>query len=358
MRLSWARSITYTVVGVLAIGALRLTPPVPAAGAGELLSARDLDPILVLDTERASVPVAPYIDDPIVSPVLVVASSKTIVDTVAVTGTIRSSLYSALDQFSDALLPKGQRLRLAWLLADIYEYRVDMSKDLQVGDKFGVVVERVQEPTGGVHVNKILGASMQLSGKEIQAIHFRSNVAGGEWFDAEGKSLRAAFLRAPLNFRRISSVFGMRKHPVLGRWRAHKGTDYAAASGTLVQAIGDGVVIFAGRKGGYGNVIDIRHRNGYVSRYAHLRGFAKGVRRGARVGIKQTIGYVGMTGLASGPHLHFEVLVSGVQKNPRVALQMRGGDPIGSSERGTFQQQRSRALAFLRDFSSSATAGE
>jgi len=252
---------------------------------------------------------------------------------------------------------EGQRLRLAWLLADIYEYRVDMSRDLQVGDKFGVVVERVQQPTGAVQVNQILGATMQLSGKEIQAIHFRSNVAGGEWFDAEGKSLRAAFLRAPLNFRRISSVFGMRKHPVLGRWRAHKGTDYAAASGTPVQAIGDGVVTFAGRKGGYGNVIDIRHRNGYVSRYAHLRGFAKGVRRGARVGIKQTIGYVGMTGLASGPHLHFEVLVSGVQKNPRVALQMRGGDPIGSSERRTFQQQRNMALAFLRDFSS-ATSGE
>ncbi|MEX0909202.1 MAG: hypothetical protein WDZ58_05495, partial [Gemmatimonadaceae bacterium] len=112
----------------------------------------------MLDRERATVPVAPYVYDPIVSPVLVVASSKTIVDTIAVTGTIRSSLYSALDQFSDALLPKGQRLRLAWLLADIYEYRVDMSRDLQVGDKFGVVVERVQEPTGGVHVNKILGA--------------------------------------------------------------------------------------------------------------------------------------------------------------------------------------------------------
>lgn len=357
MRLSWARAITYTVVGALTIGALRLTPPVPAARAGDLLSAREIDPISVLSGERSSIPVAPYVYDPIVTPVVVIANSKTITDTIAVTGTIRSSLYAALNQFSDGVLPKGQRLRLAWLLADIYEYRVDMSRDLQVGDKFGVVVERVQEPTGAVYASKILGATMELSGKEIQAIHFRSNVAGGEWFDAEGKSMRAAFLRAPLNFRRISSVFGMRKHPVLGRWRAHKGTDYAAASGTPVQAIGDGVVIFAGRKGGYGNVIDIRHRNGYVSRYAHLRGFAKGVRRGARVGIKQTIGYVGMTGLASGPHLHFEVLVSGVQKNPRVALQMKGGDPIGSSERGTFLQQRSRALAFLKDFSS-ATSGE
>jgi len=357
LRLSWARSLTYTVVGALAIGALRLTPPVPAARAGELLSARELDPIRVLGTERASVPVAPYVHDPIVTPVLVVANSKEIIDTVAVSGTIRSSLYSALDQFTDAVLPRGQRLRLAWLLADIYEYRVDMSRDLQVGDKFGIVVERVQKPTGEIYTNQILGATMELSGREIQAIHFRSNVAGGEWFDAEGKSLRAAFLRAPLNFRRISSVFGMRKHPVLGRWRAHKGTDYAAASGTPVRTIGDGVVVFAGRKGGYGNVIDVRHRNGYVSRYAHLRGFARGIARGKRVSIGSTIGYVGMTGLASGPHLHFEVLVSGVQKNPRVALDMRSGDPIGSSERGTFQQHRTRALAFLREFSS-ATAGE
>ncbi|MGI9140232.1 MAG: peptidoglycan DD-metalloendopeptidase family protein [Gemmatimonadaceae bacterium] len=357
MRLSWARSITYTVVGALAIGALRLTPPVPGARAGELLSTREIDPIRVLGPERASVPVAPYVYDPIVSPVLVVANDKTIIDTVAVTGTIRSSLYSALDQFSDGVLPRGQRLRLAWLLADIYEYRVDMSKDLQVGDKFGVVIERAQEPTGAVYAKTVLGATMQLSGKEIQAIHFRSNVAGGEYFDAEGKSMRAAFLRAPLNFRRVSSVFGMRKHPVLGRWREHKGTDYAAASGTPVRAVGDGVVIFAGRKGGYGNTIDVRHRNGYVSRYAHLRGFAKGVHRGGRVTIGSTIGYVGMTGLASGPHLHFEVLVSGVQKNPRVALQMRGGEPIGSGERGTFMQQRNRALAFLKDFSS-ATSGE
>jgi len=357
LRLSWARSITYTVVGALAIGALRLTPPAPAARAGDLLSAREIDPIRVLGRDQADVPVIPYAFDPIVTPVLVVANSKKIIDTVAVTGTIRSSLYAALDQFSDGVLPRGQRHRLAWLLADIYEYRVDMSKDLQVGDKFGVVVERIQEPTGAVYTSKVLGASMELSGREIQAILFRSDVAGGEYFDAEGKSMRAAFLRAPLNFRRISSVFGMRRHPVLGRWRAHKGTDYAAASGTPVRSVGDGVVIFAGRKGGYGNVLDVRHRNGYVSRYAHLRAFAKGVGRGSRVGIGSTIGYVGMTGLASGPHLHFEVLVSGVQKNPRVALQMRGGEPIGSSERGTFLQQRNRALSFLKDFSS-ATSGE
>jgi murein DD-endopeptidase MepM/ murein hydrolase activator NlpD len=115
--------------------------------------------------------------------------------------------------------------------------------------------------------------------------------------------------------------------------------------GTPVRSVGDGVVIFAGRKGGYGNVIDVRHRNGFVSRYGHLRGFARGIRGGSRVGIGSTIGYVGMSGLATGPHLHFEILVGGVQRDPRVALKMKGGMPIASSERGLFDRMRSRTVA-------------
>src|SRR6476469_3316729 len=180
----------------------------------------------------------------------------------------------------------------------------------------------------------------------MDAILFKGSPgATGEYFDATGKSLRASFLRAPVAFRRISSIFGGRRHPVLGIWRKHKGTDYAAAMGTPVRTVGDGVVIFAGRKGGYGNVIDIRHRNGFVSRYGHLRGFAKGIHGGARVSIGSTIGYVGMTGLATGPHLHFEILVGGVQRDPRVALRMQGGMPIASSEKGLFNRMRSRTLA-------------
>ena len=131
--------------------------------------------------------------------------------------------------------------------------------------------------------------------------------------------MRAAFLRAPLEFRRISSVFGMRKHPILGIWRQHAGTDYAAAQGTPVRAVGDGVVIFAGRKGGYGNAIEVRHPNGFVTRYGHLRGFAKSTRRGARVDIGQTIGFVGMTGWATGPHLHYEFRVADQPRDPMSA---------------------------------------
>ena len=278
-------------------------------------------------------------------PVVVVASNKEKVDTLTVSGTIQSSLFSALDKSSDGSLPRSARAELAFSLADIFEYRVDMSKDLQVGDKFHILVERLQKPNGAIIINRILGARLALSGNEIEAIRFDSHAASGQYFDGSGKSLRAAFLRAPVAFRRISSIFGGRRHPVLGIWRKHKGTDYAAAMGTPVRAVGDGVVIFAGRKGGYGNVIDIRHRNGFVSRYGHLRNFAKGIRTGSRVGIGSTIAYVGQTGLATGPHLHFEILVNGVQRDPKIALQMKGGEPIPSSERGVFQELRNRTLA-------------
>jgi murein DD-endopeptidase MepM/ murein hydrolase activator NlpD len=281
----------------------------------------------------------------LVDPVVVVASNKEKVDTVTVSGTIQSSLFSALDKSGNGELPRAARAELAFSLADIFEYRVDMSKDLQVGDKFHILVERLQKPNGAIIVNKILGAKLALSGNEIEAIRFDSRASGGQYFDQAGKSLRASFLRAPVAFRRISSMFGGRRHPVLGIWRKHKGTDYAASMGTPVRSIGDGVVVFAGRKGGYGNVIDVRHRNGFVSRYGHLRNFSKGIRRGTRVSIGSTIGAVGKSGLATGPHLHFEVLVNGVQRDPRIALRMKGGDPIPSSERGVFQQIRSRTLA-------------
>jgi murein DD-endopeptidase MepM/ murein hydrolase activator NlpD len=262
-----------------------------------------------------------------------------------VSGVIQSSLFSALDKSSDGTLPREARAELAFSLADIFEYRVDMSKDLQVGDKFHILVERLQKPNGAIMINRILGARLAVSGAEIDAIRFDSPGSAGQYFDGAGKSLRASFLRAPVAFRRISSIFGGRRHPVLGIWRQHKGTDYAAAMGTPVRSIGDGIVIFAGRKGGYGNVIDIRHRNGFVSRYGHLRNFAKGIHEGTHVAIGSTIAAVGMTGLATGPHLHFEILVNGVQRDPRIALQMKGGEPIPSSERGVFQQLRSKTLA-------------
>jgi murein DD-endopeptidase MepM/ murein hydrolase activator NlpD len=267
-------------------------------------------------------------------------------DTIALAGKITSTLYDALDE-AESDLPAANRAELAWTLADIYEYRVDMSRDLQPNDVFRVLVERRRGPQGAVRLGSILAATFTVAGSELQAIRHSGSDSRVGYFDQDGKSMRAAFLRAPLQFRRISSVFGMRKHPILGIWRQHAGTDYAASQGTPVRSVGDGVVIFAGRKGGYGNAIEVRHRNGFVTRYGHLRGFAKTTRRGARVEIGQTIGFVGMTGLATAPHLHFEVLVGGVQRNPRVALAMKGGDPLPASEREAFARERGELIAAL-----------
>ena len=283
-------------------------------------------------------------------PLVIEASNTELVDTLAIAGVIHSSLYNALNESGVGVLPPSARHQLAWSLADIFEYKVDMSRDLRQGDKFHLLVERLQKPNGAIIVNKVLGVRLALGGgvNPLEAIHFDTpGSSTGQYYDASGMSLRAAFLRAPVAFRRISSIFGSRKHPIFGQWRNHTGTDYAAAEGTPVRAIGDGVVVYAGRKGGYGNMIDIRHRNGMVSRYGHMRNFATGMRPGTRVTMGSTIGYVGMTGWATGPHLHFEIRVDGVAHDPKLALQSRGGEPIPANERSLFQRMRSQTLASL-----------
>jgi murein DD-endopeptidase MepM/ murein hydrolase activator NlpD len=268
-------------------------------------------------------------------------------DTIIVGGTIASNLYDAMDASARNDLPASARQQLAWSLADVYEYRVDMSRDLQVGDTFGVVAERSVSPSGAVRIGKVIASTFSLSGSVIKAIRFAEDSSNGDFFDQSGKSMKAAFLRAPLEFRRISSVFGGREHPILGGWRQHKGTDYAAATGTPVRAIGNGVVVREGWGSGYGNMLEIRHPNGFVTRYGHLSRFALGVHAGSHVSIGQTVAYVGSTGLATGPHLHFEVLVGGQQRDPRIALKSVGGDPIRSAARAAFEQARDRVLAFL-----------
>lgn len=268
-------------------------------------------------------------------------------DTIVVGGTIASNLYDAINTSAKGSLPSNARQQLAWALADVYDYRVDMSRDLQVGDEFKVVAERSVAPTGAVRIGNVIAATFKLSGSMINAVRFSSASVNGSFFDQTGKSMRAAFLRAPLEFRRISSVFGGREHPILGGWRLHKGTDYAAAYGTPVRAIGDGVVTRAGWGTGYGNVLEIRHRNGFVTRYGHLSSFAKGIHPGTHVTIGEVVARVGATGLATGPHLHFEVIVNGQQRDPRIALKSTGGDPIPSDERAAFDALRDRLLATL-----------
>ena len=270
------------------------------------------------------------------------------VDTIVVNGRISSSLWAAMDSAAMDFLPGAAREALIYRLAeDIFEYRVDMSRDLRVGDEFRVIAERSVGPKGITRIGTVFAATMTLSGKTIEAVRFNSAKVDGLYFDQDGKPMRSGFLRSPVKFRRISSRFGMRRHPILGTMRAHRGTDYAANAGTPIRAIGDGLVIRAGWHNGYGNVIDIRHGNGYVSRYGHMRAFARGVRTGVRVAREQTIGFVGSTGLSTAPHLHFEVLVKGVQRNPASVLANVSADPIPASEREAFAATRSLALAML-----------
>ncbi len=265
-------------------------------------------------------------------------------------GEINNSLYEALDAgVTDEQLDSGNRQRLAWDLADVYAWEIDFTRDIRPGDRFQVVFERLVSEDGEARFGKILASDLTISGKSLTAFRFTpSSLKRPLYFDTEGGSLRRAFLRAPVEFRRISSNFARaRFHPVLGRVRRHEGTDYAARPGTPVMAAGDGVVLRSGWVGGYGNFIELRHLNGITTRYGHLRGFARKVRRGARVEQGQVIGYVGSTGLASGPHLHYEFRINGVAKDSR-RVKIGGGAPVPRGDLATFEQERDRLLALLR----------
>ncbi len=263
------------------------------------------------------------------------------VDTVLVRGVVRSSLYEAIGTASASILTGRARDELAWSIADIYEYKIDMSRELQEGDEVRALFERRIAPDGTQKIGNVLAAGLQRAGTEIQAFRLENEEGKVRYYDAQGRSLAATFLRAPVSFRRISSNFGRRRHPILGTMRQHAGIDYAAGSGTPVRAIGDGTVVFAGRRGGYGNLLEIRHPNGMVSRYGHLKGFATGVRRGARVAIAETVAYVGSTGLSTAPHLHFEILVGGVHRDPRRALAAaEAGPSLGGRALARFELAR------------------
>jgi murein DD-endopeptidase MepM/ murein hydrolase activator NlpD len=214
------------------------------------------------------------------------------------------------------------------------------------------VFERLVSEDGEARFGRVLASDLTISGKSLTAVRFSpSSSRSALYFDADGGSLRRAFLRAPVEFRRISSNFAYRRfHPVLGRTRRHEGTDYAARSGTPVLAAGDGVVLRAGWAGGYGNLVELRHLNGITTRYGHLRGLARKVHRGARVEQGQVIGYVGSTGLASGPHLHYEFRMNGVAKDSR-RVKIGGGAPVPKSDRAAFEQERDRLMLLLRDSS-------
>jgi murein DD-endopeptidase MepM/ murein hydrolase activator NlpD len=264
-------------------------------------------------------------------------------------GVIDHSLYVALDAgVSDEELDSENRRRLAWELADVYAWEVDFTRDIRPGDRYNVVFERMVSEDGEVRVGNVLASDLTIAGKSLTAFRFGGGAGRNAlYYDADGGSLRRAFLRAPVEFRRISSNFSRRRyHPVLGLRRRHEGTDYSASPGTPVMAAGDGIVVRAGRTGGYGNLVEVRHLNGITTRYAHLRGFARNVRRGVRVEQGQTIGYVGSTGLATGPHLHYEFRMNGVPKDSR-RVKLESGSPVAPQDREAFARERDRLLAIL-----------
>lgn len=265
-----------------------------------------------------------------------------------VEGVIRTSLYDALDQSVPGdFLPASERIGLAWAIADVYEWEVDFSRDIRPGDRFAVVIERRESPEGERRVGRILAGRVEVGGHPFYAFAFDN--AGSDsrgFYDERGRSLRRAFLKSPVAYRRISSGFGGRYHPILGRWRNHQGTDYSAAPGTPVRATADGMVTKAGRDGGYGNLVELRHANGIRTRYGHLSGLGPGVRVGARVKQRETVGYVGSTGLSTGPHLHYEFLVNGRATNPR-RRDAGSGEPVPSIHRARFDATRIALRAAL-----------
>jgi murein DD-endopeptidase MepM/ murein hydrolase activator NlpD len=247
------------------------------------------------------------------------------------TGEIRTSLYAATDA---AGVPEGA----ANQLTEIFSGDIDFHHDLKRGDKFTVVYEMTYSNGALVSAGRIQAAEFINQGQANRAVYFQSDAEHGDYYTPEGKSVRKAFLRSPIAFSRVSSGFSnSRFHPVLNKWRAHKGVDFAAPIGTPVKVTSDGVVSYIGRQNGYGNVIMVSHQSGrYTTVYGHLSRYAKGLYRGQRVAQGDVIAYVGMTGITSGPHLHYEFKVDGLQRDPlRVALP--NATPVSEADMPAFR---------------------
>ena len=272
----------------------------------------------------------------------------TTIDTVFAAGVIESSLWSAvLDLPELASASPGDRRNFVLSLDKVFQWQIDFSRQIMTGDTYRFVFEREKRPDGSMRTGHLLAAELVNGGKPYYAIWFDPNGDGdGTWYDMEGQSVRRAFLMKPIELSRISSRFGPRHHPILGRWRNHNGVDYAAARGTPVQSTGAGVVVRRNRSGTYGNVIDVRHPNGFLTRYAHLNSFASGIAVGSRVTQGEVIGYVGMTGMATGYHLHYEMHVSGRAVDP-LAIEFPPEDPVPSDDRERWTLESSARIALL-----------
>ena len=247
---------------------------------------------------------------------------------------ITTSLYSATDSNVDGgSMPDS----VVGQMIEMFSTNIDFRSDLKRGDRFSVVYETFWLDGELVKTGRILAGEFVNRGVAYQSVWYEDPVTKqGGYYSLDGKALKKAFLKSPLEFSRISSGFSMRVHPISGKWKAHKGVDYAASTGTPIRAVADGVVDFAGNSGGYGNQVVVKHWSNYSTAYAHMSRFAPGLRKGAKVSQGQVIGYVGSTGWSTGPHLHYEFRVAGQAQNPE-KFKSLAQQPLSQAELARFR---------------------
>jgi murein DD-endopeptidase MepM/ murein hydrolase activator NlpD len=255
------------------------------------------------------------------------------------TAEIESSLFVAAQE---AGIPGSMTMELA----NIFDWDIDFVLDVRTGDRFSVIYEEYYVDGKKISNGNILAAEFVNNGKVYRTVRYQDTNGHFDYYTPDGKSVRKAFLRNPLDFTRISSTFGKRYHPILNRMRAHNGVDYVAPSGTPIKAAGDGEVAHVGRKGGYGNTVIIQHGGKYSTLYAHLKAFKKGLRVGDRVTQGDIIGYVGKSGLATGTHLHYEFQVDGIHRNP-LTVKLPGAQPITRAQKLAFKLNTQGYLTML-----------
>ena len=263
-------------------------------------------------------------------------------------GVIRRSLFLSAQR-------AGLEDRLIMELAEIFGWDVDFALDIRSGDRFSLIFEELYHGEDKVRDGAILAAEFTNRGRVIRAVRYVNPQGRAEYFTPNGLSMRKAFLRTPIDFARVSSRFGLRKHPVLHKLRQHNGVDYAANRGTPVKASGDGKVVYLGRKGGYGKTIILRHGSTYTTLYAHMSGYRKGLKRGHAVRQGQTIGFVGSSGLATGPHLHYEFQVRGAHRDP-LKVDLPKAAPIAAEYKADFLDRTRGILARLERVSDTQLA--
>ena len=268
-------------------------------------------------------------------------------------GVINSSLFIDGEK-------AGLSNRLIMELAGIFGWDVDFVLDIRKGDSFSVIYEERYLDGRMIGEGKIIAAQFTNRDRLITAVHFTDSEGNSSYYTPQGQSMRKAFLRTPVDFTRISSRFSLsRKHPVLNRIRAHKGVDYAARTGTPIKAAGDGKIIWRARKGGFGRAVIVQHGSGITTLYAHMSRYRKGQKQGSRVKQGDVIGYVGQSGLASGPHLHYEFRVNGQHKNP-MKVKFPNAAPVPKSDRDAFNAVAATLMTQLESYKTTqlATAGQ